>query len=171
MNGPLTNINEAGFAAASFHSWPDTLAWDAYSGDYGPNFVGLALGSATYVVPDPDLGVVAYGGLLVSRSNDSVTVQPRDAARRRVFVAQLKLLVTVDAGVIHEVTFRQTNKTLSITMGQQTNGLQATAAILRIQNPSAAYTVTSSGFVTSRLGWRIPLNQSSVTVDIGPVSS
>jgi hypothetical protein len=35
LSGPLSNIDQGGFAAASFHSFPDTLAWDAYSGDYG----------------------------------------------------------------------------------------------------------------------------------------
>jgi hypothetical protein len=38
LSGPLSNIDQGGFAAASFHSFPDTLAWDAYSGDYGNTF-------------------------------------------------------------------------------------------------------------------------------------
>ncbi|CAN8100479.1 unnamed protein product [Discula destructiva] len=64
MNGPLSNIHADGFTAASFHSFPETLAWDSYSGDYGPNHLGLILGTATYLVEDEELGLVAYGGSL-----------------------------------------------------------------------------------------------------------
>ena len=35
ISGTLTNVDQGGFAAAAFHSFPETLAWDAYSGDYG----------------------------------------------------------------------------------------------------------------------------------------
>jgi len=41
--GPLTNIDEKGFASAAFHSFPDRMAFDPYTGDYGPNFLGHAL--------------------------------------------------------------------------------------------------------------------------------
>ena len=47
--GALTNIDQAGFASVAFHSFPSTLKWDAYSGDYGPNFFGHALNTATGV--------------------------------------------------------------------------------------------------------------------------
>ena len=52
-SGPLSNIDSEGFASASFHTWPDTLAWDAYSGDYGPNFVGLVLGLSLIHISEP----------------------------------------------------------------------------------------------------------------------
>lgn len=51
---PLTNIAPDGFASASFHSRPDTLAWDAYSGDYGPGFLGMVLGAGAFVVADTE---------------------------------------------------------------------------------------------------------------------
>ena len=37
LSGPMSNIDQGGFASASFHSFADTLKWDGYSGDYGPN--------------------------------------------------------------------------------------------------------------------------------------
>ena len=43
--GALTNIDQEGFASAAFHSFPSTLKWDGYSGDYGPNFFGHAFKS------------------------------------------------------------------------------------------------------------------------------
>jgi len=38
----------------AFHSFPSALKWDAYSGDYGPNFFGHAFNTATYVIDDPN---------------------------------------------------------------------------------------------------------------------
>lgn len=171
MSGPLSNINKDGFAAASFHSFPETLKWEAYSGDYGPNFVGLALGSATYIVEDPDFGIAAYGGAVVSSSEGVVTVQPRDAARRAVFVAPLGVLVTSDAGEIQEITYKLDSKGFTVTLGQNTGGPQASSAVLWIDTPSADtnYTVTSGSFEKSRQGWQIPLDKDSVIVEIGPV--
>lgn len=172
MNGPLSNINGDGFAAASFHSFPDTLAWDAYSGDYGPNFVGLALGAATYIVEDAELGFVAYGGAIVSSSDGVITVQPRDAARRAVFVAPLGVLVKVDAGEIQEVIYESGKKGLTVALAQTAGGPETLSAVLWIDTPSTDtnYTVTSSTFEQSRQGWQIPLDSDPTVVEIGPLA-
>lgn len=115
--GPLSNINADGFAAASFHSWPDTLKWDGISGDYGPGFLGLALGSGTYVVQDAELGLVAFGGTLTS-SGSSVSVVTKDAVRRKVFIGPLGVLVSVDAGIVREVKYVAASKTVDVTLAQ-----------------------------------------------------
>ena len=52
--GALTNIDQDGFASVAFHSYPNRLRWDAYSGDYGPNFFGHAVNAATYIINHPD---------------------------------------------------------------------------------------------------------------------
>lgn len=49
ITGPLSNIRQDGSMYNGFHSFPDTLRGDYYSGDYGPNFLGVMLGSGTYV--------------------------------------------------------------------------------------------------------------------------
>jgi hypothetical protein len=94
---PLTNIDREGFASAAFHAWPDTLAFDPYSGDYGPGFVGHALGTATYVIHHPQLGWLAFGGNLEA-AGDRVAVVPLDSARSRVFMAPFGLWLTLDVG-------------------------------------------------------------------------
>lgn len=103
LSGALSNVDQDGFAAASFHAFPDTLAWDAYSGDYGPNFVGHALGTGTFVLNHPDFGWQAFGGTVVARTATGVTVDVRDSVRRRVYVASLKAMFTLDAGVFATV--------------------------------------------------------------------
>ncbi|PSR73365.1 hypothetical protein BD289DRAFT_448977 [Coniella lustricola] len=185
MNGPLSNIRADGCASAAFHSWPDTLAWDAYSGDYGPNHSGLVLGTGTYLVWDEELGrLVAYGGLVTAADGDNgasaggggggavnhdgsdavVTVHPRDVARRKVFVAPLELLVEIDAGVIEALTYSAANASLAVTLGQlATEGVPTAPStvmwVTREDGADAGYTVTGTGLdiTTTRLGWQIPL--------------
>lgn len=165
LTGALSNINQDGFASASFHSWPDTLKWDGYSGDYGPNFVGLALGSGTYLVEDAHgdfdgEGLVAYGGSLAVRENGVVSVMPDDAFRRRVFVGPLKLLVTIDAGVISSFNYHPAEGTVSLRLSQLEGVPAARSAVLWLES-----TVRGGHFVVSqpedlvktRLGWQVPL--------------
>lgn len=135
---PLSNVAERGSSALAFHSFPDTLAWDGYSGDYGSGFVGLILGSASYLVQDPTFGWVVFGGNRVGadtegegggggEEEDEITVQPRDAVRRRVFVAaaataavssaSIDVSVEIDAGDIGQYTFRPADNRLSLSIG------------------------------------------------------
>lgn len=175
MNGPLTNIHDDGFAAASFHSFPDTLAWDAYSGDYGPNHVGLVLGTGSYLAQDDDFpgGLVAYGATLET-SDDGigtvVTLRPRDAARRKVFVGPLGLLVEIDAGAIESVAYTAGNASLVVTLGQLDNvpTTNSTVMWLSREEGEAGYSVTGGGVTEARLGWQISLSSDSVSVSVVP---
>lgn len=171
VTGALSNINQEGFASASFHSWPDTLQWDGYSGDYGPNFVGLALGSGTYLVEDAEAGGLAvYGGNLTTAGGVS-TVYTKDAFRRKVFVGPLRLLVTIDAGVILDFTYRATDKTVSLTLSQGEGGPKAASSVVWLETTAGAgkFTVTSPGLAQARLGWQVPLDTMPVTIVIRPV--
>ncbi len=117
--GALSNIDRDGFASAAFHSYPDTLRWDAYSGDYGPNFFGHALNSATYVVEHPEFGWLAFGGNL-SLDRESVRVIPLDAVRRRIYVAKLGLWLTLDAGRFEEIRIARDGKSVGIRLAPAT---------------------------------------------------
>ncbi len=64
--GALSNIDQEGFAAAAFHSYPQNLRWDAYSGDYAQNFFGHSVSTATYLIDHPDFGWQAFGGNVTS---------------------------------------------------------------------------------------------------------
>jgi len=171
----LSNINEEGFASASFHSWPDTLKWDGYSGDYGPGFVGLALGSATYLVEDVDGdfggGLVAYGGSAPVLVDGAVVVQTQDAFRRRVFVGPLRLLVTIDAGVILRFGYRASDETVSLTLGQLEGGPAARSAVVWLETTAgdAKFAVNDpKGLAETRGGWEVSLDGTdSVTVVVG----
>ncbi|KAK3718139.1 hypothetical protein LTR37_005254 [Vermiconidia calcicola] len=101
--GPLSNIDEDGFGSMAFHGYPDRLIWDAYSRDYGPNFLGHVIGAATYLIDHPIFGWISFGGNVQAYSNNSqITVQPRDAVRKHIFIAEVSLWVEIDAGVIEQ---------------------------------------------------------------------
>ena len=160
-SGPLFSIDQKGFALVAMHVWPAHLSWGAYTGDCGPNFVGLALSSGIYLLDDPEIGTVAHGGnLIVDR--DTATVVPRDPVKQRIFVASLEWEVKIDAGVIQSFSYSSTAKTVAITIGQLEGGLMAAAAVVWVtqgdrgtaaQPGGDTATVTASGQnVTSMKG-------------------
>ncbi|KAK8877144.1 hypothetical protein PGQ11_002090 [Apiospora arundinis] len=168
VSGPLSSINADGFTSASFHSWPDTLKWDGYSGDYGPNFVGLALGSGTYVADmGGEIGLVAFGGSLNTTANTNrVAVVTGDPSRRRVFIGPLSVLLNVDAGIIREFSY-EAGGSISVTLSQLDGVPKADAAVLWVETPSSSvkYTVTTPGLQQVRGGWKVPLS-TDATVEI-----
>jgi len=102
--GAISNITEDGFGPAAFHSFPSTLKIDGLSGDYGPNFFGYAMNTATYMVNNKDLGWLAFGGNL-TRKGDWINVGITTAAKSRVYIAPLGLWLTLDAGAFHSVSY------------------------------------------------------------------
>ncbi|KAI1329349.1 hypothetical protein F5Y16DRAFT_409251 [Xylariaceae sp. FL0255] len=163
-SGPLSSINAAGFAAASFHSWPDTLKWDGYSGDYGPGFLGMVLNSGTYVVQHPTFGQIAYGGVVTAANTVTVT----GPVTRKVFIAPLGLLIEIDAGSITSFSFASDGSSVTLNLAQMSGGPTATSAVLWTETTSgsATYSVSSPTVSTSRGGWAIPLSTSAVAVKL-----
>lgn len=161
MFAPLTNVHGDGFASTAFHSWASTLAWDNYTGDYGPGFVGMVLGSSAIVTNDEEFGLVAFGGELTG-SADSYVVQPRDPVRRRMYLQPLGLFVELDAGAIQSLEVRGKELTLSITQSPTQEAANANQTVLWVNqdfywNATAEYDVSGAGLSHSRGGTLIPL--------------
>ncbi|KAJ7084747.1 hypothetical protein C8R43DRAFT_1051744 [Mycena crocata] len=142
LSGPLSNIDQGGFAAASFHSFPDTLAWDAYSGDYGPNFSGLSMGSGTTIINHPDFGWQAFGGIVTSTS-PAIQVQIRDPVRRRVFIAPIAALLTLDAGALSTISYTPSTQTVVVTITPAPDG-----AINAASAPNARLLVSQTAAIS-----------------------
>ncbi|KXT06464.1 hypothetical protein AC578_5997 [Pseudocercospora eumusae] len=126
--GPLSNINKEGFGAMAFHSFPQTLKWDAYSGDYGPNFLGHILGACTILVNHPDFGWTAFGGNIRHTGyGDAITVEPKDSVRRRLYIAAMGLKLEIEAGAIESFTYTPSTKSLKVKLEQKdANGAKTT---------------------------------------------
>ncbi|MGH7953332.1 MAG: DUF5695 domain-containing protein, partial [Limisphaerales bacterium] len=130
---PLSNIDPDGFAAAAFHSAPWLMRWDTYSGDYGPNFFGHAVDTATYIINHPEFGWLAFGGNL-KVANDSVTVQPLDSFRKRIYVAPFGLWLTLDSGEFDNIEINL--KTRAVRVGFSAATQYDPQARLRIAQPA-----------------------------------
>jgi hypothetical protein len=168
---PLTNIDEGGFASAAFHSFPELLKWDPFSGDYGQGFLGLALGQTVYIVKDSKLGVQAFGGDIdESRSSTTSTiVAPKDAVRKRVFVADLGLKVEISAGAIQEIAYDEGAQKLSLTVvpAVSNSALQAKSAIVWVEQPASdAVDFTVVGTQQERGGFVVDIASGNASVEI-----
>ncbi|MBX7172203.1 MAG: hypothetical protein K1X72_14655 [Pyrinomonadaceae bacterium] len=119
MMGALSNIDQEGFASAAFHTFPETLKWDGYSGDYGPNFFGHAVNSATYIVRHPEFGWLAFGGNL-SGVAKRIFVKPLDSVKTRIFFAPYGLWLTLDAGKFEQADFDVSNKIIRLKFSPKT---------------------------------------------------
>ncbi|THH32821.1 hypothetical protein EUX98_g1312 [Antrodiella citrinella] len=175
LSGPTTNIDQDGFASASFHSFADTLHWDAYSGDYGPNFVGHALGIGTFIVKHPEFGWQAFGGDVLSSSTSTiVVVTTKDTLRRRVFVGPLRTMFTLDAGVFSQVEFDSMKKSVVLTITAAPEGVSTAASapkgrLVVTQTavvPGVGLLKPSGKFEQDASAWVIPFTKGSATVTL-----
>lgn len=159
---PLTNIDEGGFASAAFHSFPELLKWDPYSGDYGQGFLGMSLGQCMYIVHDEKYGDVAFGGDIdYEMSNETlIVISPRDAVRRRVFVAELGLKIEISTGVIETVVFDRTARSVRLTIGAAgtKEALQAQSTIVWLKrSDESGDDFGIAGAKSERGGWVVDL--------------
>lgn len=166
-SGALSNIDQEGFASAAFHSYPQNLRWDAYTGDYAQNFFGHELTAGTYIVNSPELGWLAFGGNLKANGDD-VTVETLDSFRQRIYLAPFGLYLTLDAGEFQSVRFNAKTHTLAVTFAPK--GEFTPEARLRIEQPAKVAGVGS--FVpqvplkSERDAFVVPLGAGATTVQL-----
>jgi len=165
--GALSNIDQKGFASAAFHTFPDTLKWDAYSGDYGPNFFGHAINSATYVVNHEEFGWQAFGGN-VAKKDDLIKVKPLDSLKQQIYIAPFGLWLTLDAGKFETIEINTKNKSVRLEFAPKTINLKA--ARLRIEQPAKVEGIgtfrPSNNLKSEREAFIIPLGNSVKLIEI-----
>jgi len=164
--GPLTDIDQDGFASAAFHAFPDMLKPDPLSGDYGPNFFGHAWNTAAYLVDHPQFGWLAFGAN-VHREGDKVTLLPLDSSRSRVYLAPLGLWLTLDAGTFESVEMNSRTGAVRVELARATPFTPA--ARLRVEQPAKGKAGTYRPVETlksERDAWLVPLGQTATWVDL-----
>jgi hypothetical protein len=159
--GPLSNIDRDGFAAAAFHSSAELMRWDDYSGDYGPNFFGHAVNTATYVIDHPEFGWQVFGGN-VSADGERVRVQPLDSFRQRVYIAPLGLWLTLEVGTFEQVEVNLEENTVRVGLAAATvNAPRARLSIEQPANVPGVGTYQAAGeFEVERGALVVPLRKS-----------
>ncbi|MCH7396457.1 DUF5695 domain-containing protein [Belliella sp. DSM 107340] len=104
MLGGVANVTEDGFGPAAFHSYPEMLAIDPYSGDYGSGFFGYAVNSKSILLHDKTFGWLGFGGN-VQEKDGFVKMALTSAGRKQLFLATEKLLVKLESGNILEAKY------------------------------------------------------------------
>ena len=166
MMGALTDIDQEGFASAAFHSFPDMLKPDPYSGDYGPNFFGHAWNTATYLVNHPEFGWVTFGGN-VKVHDGIVTLIPRDSFRSRIFVAPAGLWLTLDAGTFEALEFDPSTGLVRVGLSKASDFTRE--ARLRVEQPGKTATKTyhlGLQVKSERGAYVVPLNKEMTWVSL-----
>jgi len=102
--GAISNMTQDGFAPCAFHSFPQTLANDGITGDYGCGFLGYAINTSTYLVHHDNFGWLSFGGNCIE-NGDWVRTELTTAAKNRVYIAPVGLWLTLDAGQFQSVSF------------------------------------------------------------------
>lgn len=165
MMGPLSNIDEIGFPSMAFHAFPDTLAWEVRTGDYGLAFYGHAAGAGTYLTNHPEFGYLAFGGN-VEVTGTLARLTPLDSFKTRVYLAPLGLWLTLDAGKFETVAFDSATGQVRVRLAPQT--AHVTEALLRVERPGSAASAPDFAPAVStsveRGAYVIPLGSASTEV-------
>jgi hypothetical protein len=165
--GAISGICEDGFASAAFHSNPDKMIFDPYSGDYGPNFFGHAWTTATYLMNDPEFGWQAFGGNATLRDG-KVLLEPRDSFRQRVYLAPLGLWLSLDAGRFEQVALDPAAHSVELRLAP--SDPFTANALLRIEQPAQVEGVGAIApveeFNSERGALVIPLDKSGATIHL-----
>ena len=156
--GGLSNIDREGFAGTAFHSFPQNMRWDTYSGDYGPNFFGVAINAGTYVVNLPQFGWQALGGNL-KVDGEWVKVVPLDAFRQRVYIASRGLWLTLDSGMFEAVEISTKNHAVRVALSPLNSSTPQ--ARLRIEQ-----TAKVSGIGAYHLTEKFPMEREAFTIPL-----
>lgn len=169
LMGVLTNIDRDGFGSAAFHSFPDALRFDAYSGDYGTGFFGHAFATASYLVDHPEFGWLAFGGEL-AQEGDIVRMTPRDSFRMRTFVAPAGLWLTLDAGHFEAVEFDAAGRRVTVVLAPRDRytprarlNVETTVEGMPAWRPAAPVAGERDAYVVS-------LGRGETRIDLLPVS-
>lgn len=162
LMGALTNMDQEGFGSAAFHSFPDMLRFDGYSGDHGMGFWGHAYGTASYLVDHPEFGWLGFGGN-VTAGRDSVRIEPNDSGRSRLFIEPAGLWITLDSGKIERADYNL--RSGQVTLRLTTKGDHSDAARLRLETTvEGKRPYTLRGFQMERGAYRVPADNRSVRV-------
>ena len=131
------------------------------------------MGMGTFIIEHPDFGWQAFGGIVTS-SNPTVRVSVRDSVRRRVFIAPLGALLTLDAGAFESVTFDPEVLTVVVTIVPAPDGISAAAkapnarlVVRQTASVAGVGTLKATTSVTSDAGAMVaPFSNGVATIEL-----
>ncbi|HSJ67370.1 MAG TPA: DUF5695 domain-containing protein, partial [Anditalea sp.] len=129
--GGIANITQDGFGPAAFHSFPEMLDIDGYSGDYGSGFFGYAVNSKSVIMKDSEFGWLGFGGN-INIASDIVQLDLTTAGKNKLFIAPEKTMIIMEAGKIDTAYYNIKERKLSLSL-KETNAITP-HAYLRIES-------------------------------------
>ena len=129
----------------AWHGDPSLLRRDAYSGDYGIGLYGYWRSAAAYlncsawrgwecmlcdIVGSPQADGAEKPGGVSDVCGGRVTISPRDALRRRAYIARLGLTISVEGAVIEHLTFEGSTHTVKLALLRHEAAPSSEAALL-----------------------------------------
>lgn len=162
LMGGIANITEDGFAPTAFHAFPSTLKNDGITGDYGSGFFGYAVNTSAYLMQHPEFGWLGFGGN-VSSTKGVVSLKLTTAAKSAVYIANVGVWLTLDAGQIDEVKYDMASREIRIRLNPAT--AHAPNAYLRLDQAGkvrGTYAVKNK-YNKIRGSYEIPLKQNGTT--------
>lgn len=163
--GAIANITQDGFAPCAFHSFPETLEIDGISGDYGTGYYGYAVNTSTYLTRHDEFGWLAFGGNL-AENGDEIKVELTTAAKSRVYVAPLKLWLTLDAGKFGSVTYNAATGKLSVEL-EKANEFTPNAYLRITTFGESDFVCSLANYEKNKRGqYVLPLKNESLKIDL-----
>lgn len=135
------------------------------NGDYGMSFFGHAVASASYLVDHPTFGWVGFGGN-ISQSDGIITLQPKDSARNRIFIAPAGLWLTLDAGKFTAVAFDPKTDQVTVTLAPA--DAHTPKAYLNVKTTTATGKAYTANAQTERGAYVIQLGANETTIELTP---
>ena len=137
------------------------------SGDYGPNFFGYAVNSATYITLDKELGWLAFGGNL-RKNGEWVNVEITTGPKSRVYIAPAGIWLMLDAGTFNTVSYNEKSGQISVLLDPSDD--YTPKAYLHIQQSATSkqgseYKLTGN-FSMERGAYVIELSKDKRKIDI-----
>jgi len=164
--GGITNIDPQGFGSAAFHSWPDQMRWDPYSGDYGMGFFGHAYAAATYLARDPTFGWLCFGGN-IQITTDNIHIVPKDGARSRLFIAPAGVWIVLESGKISAADYRIATGEIRLTLDPADSATPTARLVIETTAHAVrSYEITSGA--AERGAQTILLSNSPTNVELRP---
>jgi len=118
--GGISNITKEGFGPAAFHSFPNTLKIDGYSGDYGSGFFGYAVNSRSYLVFHDNFGWLGFGGN-VKEDKIWIDFEITTASQSSIMIGPENLLLELDAGTFEKVRYNTQNKDIELILSPKSS--------------------------------------------------
>ncbi len=128
MDQIMANIDEEGHGSYGFDANPAILKFDPYTADYGIAFYGYAYSAGAYAANSGEFGWLGFGCNIEEKAG-TVTILPRDAFRKRVYIGSLGLWLTLDAGKFEKVTVKDGGSSVQVTLAPATAAEGKTASL------------------------------------------